>query len=125
MRQYQTLFRAVAVLLIAMTSANYTIAQRKPRVAVLNFTGHPEGKRITDWAVVKLGESKVYTLLERDDADLSRVMKEISLNQAQFKLEDMFDKNKKVSIGKVQGVEILILGKVDTYKVDKPMGGKI
>ena len=120
MRQYQMLFRAVVVSLILLTSVNYALAQRKPRVAVLDFSGHPEGNRITDWAVVKLGESKVYTLLVRDDDEFARVMKEISLNQAEFNAKAVFDKDAKVQIGRVQGVEILVMGKVDTYKISRP-----
>ena len=125
MRYRQTIFSLALVSLLLLMLANLAYAQRKPRVAVLNFTGHPEGKRITDWAVVKLGESKVYTLLERDDEEFARVMKEIGLNQSQFELADLFDKDKKVQIGRVQGVEILILGKVDTYKVNRPKLGRI
>ncbi|HKX27670.1 MAG TPA: CsgG/HfaB family protein [Blastocatellia bacterium] len=98
-----------------------TFAQRKPRVAVLNFSGHQEGKRVTDLAVVKLGESKIYTLLERDEGELARVMHEIGLN----KQDELFDRDKKVQLGKVQGVEILILGKVDTYKINKPKLGRV
>ncbi len=116
MRNLLFLSRLVVLFLLAVSSANLVYAQRKPRVAVLNFTGHPEGQRITEWAVVKLGESKVYTLLERDNTDFNRVMKEIDLNQ----IKDLFDPKKKVSLGSVQGVEILVLGKVDTYKVNKP-----
>ena len=120
MRQYQMLFRAVVVSLILLTSANYAIAQRKPRVAVLDFSGHSEGSRITDWAVVKLGESKVFTLLVRDDNEFARVMREISMNQAEFNTKAVFDKDAKVQIGRVQGVEILVMGMVDTYKVSRP-----
>jgi curli biogenesis system outer membrane secretion channel CsgG len=120
MRQYQMLFRAVVVSLILLTSVNYALAQRKPRVAVLDFSGHPEGKRIADWAVVKLGESKTYTLLVRDDDDFARVMREISLNQAEFNTKAVFDKDAKVQIGRVKGVEILVMGMVDTYKVSRP-----
>ncbi|MGE0885506.1 MAG: CsgG/HfaB family protein [Blastocatellales bacterium] len=121
MRNLLFLSRLVVLFLLAVSSANLVYAQRKPRVAVLNFTGHPEGQRITEWAVVKLGESKVYTLLERDNTDFNRVMKEIDLNQ----IKDLFDPKKKVSLGSVQGVEILVLGKVDTYKVDEPKLNKI
>jgi curli biogenesis system outer membrane secretion channel CsgG len=120
MRQYQMLFRALAVSILLLTSVNYAIAQRKPRVAVMDFSGHPEGKRITDWAVVKLGESKTYTLLVRDDDEFARVMREISLNQAEFNTKAVFDKNAKVQIGRVKGVEILVMGMVDTYKVSRP-----
>ncbi|MDX2043190.1 MAG: CsgG/HfaB family protein [Acidobacteriota bacterium] len=124
MRHNQNIFRLIATLTMFLTLINSAYTQRKPRVAVLNFTG-PQGKRITDWAVVKLGESKVYTLLERDDADFSKVMNEIGMNQSKFDLEGLFDKDKKVHIGKVQGVEILVLGKVDTCKISKPLLGKI
>jgi Curli production assembly/transport component CsgG len=88
--------------------------QRKPRVAVLNFSGE-EGQRITDWAIIKLGESKDYTLILRDKSELAQVLEEIDKGGS-----DYFNNPTKVPFGKLAGVEILIFGRVDAARLVQP-----
>ncbi|MBI1765653.1 MAG: curli production assembly protein CsgG [Acidobacteria bacterium] len=117
---------ALALLtLLAVNPANNSSAQEKRRIAVLDFdyatvtsnvyayfgSNQDVGKGIADLLVTKLVQSGVYTVVERKQI-------EKILAEQNFGASGRVDATTAAKIGKILGVDTLIMGSINTFGRD-------
>ncbi len=117
--------RFFAVLTLAVLAASAAVAQQKKRVAVMNFeyatvrsqvsaifgTDEDIGKGIADLIVEKLVQSGQYSVIERKALD--KILAEQNLSNS-----DRFDANTAAKIGRLLGVDAMIMGSITQFGRD-------
>lgn len=119
-------FTAMALLaLLAVNPIKNSLAQEKRRIAVLDFdyatvtsnvyayfgSNQDVGKGIADLLVTKLVQSGVYTVVERKQ--IEKIMAEQN-----FGASGRVDATTAAKIGKILGVDTLIMGSINTFGRD-------
>ena len=119
-------FTIIALLaLLAVNPVNHSSAQDKRRIAVLDFdyatvtsnvyayfgSNQDVGKGIADLLVTKLVQSGVYTVVERKQI-------EKILAEQNFGASGRVDATTAARIGKILGVDTLIMGSINTFGRD-------
>jgi curli biogenesis system outer membrane secretion channel CsgG len=119
----------VAASIVAVLSSS-AFAQQKKRVAVMNFeyatvrsqvsaifgTDEDIGKGIADLIVEKLVQSGQYSVIERKALD--KIMAEQNLSNS-----DRFDANTAAKIGRLLGVDAMIMGSITQFGRDDKSTG--
>ncbi|HEX8984092.1 MAG TPA: CsgG/HfaB family protein [Bryobacteraceae bacterium] len=122
--------RLFAVLTLAALVSMSAVAQQKKRVAVMNFeyatvrsyvasifgTDQDIGKGIADLIVEKLVQSGQYSVIERKALD--KILAEQNLSNS-----DRFDANTAAKIGRLLGVDAMIMGSITQFGRDDKSTG--
>jgi curli biogenesis system outer membrane secretion channel CsgG len=121
----RTLFRLCLILLLLPSIAATAFAQQKKRVAVLNFDygtvqssvvalfgGNVDvGKGVSDLIVQKLVQDGKYSVIERNELD--KILAEQNLSNS-----DRADSSTAAKIGRVLGVDAVIMGTITQFGRD-------
>lgn len=117
--------KSLCLLLVAVSLAPLASAQRKRRVAVMNFdyatvqtdvqaifgSNQDIGKGIADLLVDRLVQEKTYSVIERKALDKI-------LAEQNFSNSDRADPNSAAKIGRILGVDAIIVGSITQFGRD-------